>query len=170
MSKTCDASPMDNNIQFDLRELIRAAEMSGINPQQIPGDANPWTWEDRRAMSWRSNFRALNPAVAQQAETLLGGPLSLALQAAMDAGETLSVDLDRELKIRRPALHQQMREQAMQSAIDQIGQNRKTEAHRRVASTPTPAQLAEQLRKSKQEAINAQQGRVPMPAQISDDV
>ena len=29
---------MDNNIQFNLRELIRAAEMSGINPQQIPGD------------------------------------------------------------------------------------------------------------------------------------
>ena len=83
-------------------------------------------------MSWRSNFRALNPAVAQQAEMLLGGPLSLAMQAAMDAGETLSVDLDRELKIRRPALH-------------------------------------EQLRQSKQEAINAQQGRVPMPVQISDD-
>ena len=105
------ASPMDNNnIQFDLRELIRAAEMSGINPQQIPGDANPWTWEDSRAKSWRSNFRALNPAVAQQAEMLLGGPLSLAMQAAMDAGETLSVDLDRELKIRRPALHEQMRQ------------------------------------------------------------
>lgn len=68
------ASPMDNNIQFDLRELIRAAEMSGINPQQIPGDANPWSWDDSRAMSWRSNFRALNPAVAQQAGTLLGGP------------------------------------------------------------------------------------------------
>ena len=114
MSKTCDASPMDNNIQFDLRELIRAAEMSGINPQQIPGDANPWTWEDSRAMSWRSNFRALNPAVAQQAETLLGGPLSLALQAAMDAGETLSVDLDRELKIRRSALHEQLRQRELE--------------------------------------------------------
>ena len=162
------ASPMDNNIQFDLRELIRAAEMSGINPQQIPGDANPWTWEDSRAMSWRSNFRALNPAVAQQAEMLLGGPLSLALQAAMDAGETLSVDLDRELKIRRPALHEQLRQEAMQRAIDQIGENRKTEAQRLAASTPTPSQLAEQLRQSKQEAINAQQGRVPLPVQISD--
>jgi len=73
-------SPMDNNIQFHLRELIRAAEMSGINPQQIPGDANPWSWEDSGAMAWRSNFRALKPAVAQQAETLLGGPLSLALE------------------------------------------------------------------------------------------
>ena len=51
MSKTCDALPMENNIQFDLRELILAAEMSGINPQQIPSDANPWTWEDSRAMS-----------------------------------------------------------------------------------------------------------------------
>ena len=161
---------MDKNIQFDLRELIRAAEMSGINPQQIPGDANPWTWEDRRAMSWRSNFRALNPAVAQQAEMLLGGPLSLALQAAMDAGETLSVDLDRELKIRRPALHEQMRQEAMQRAIDQIGENRKAEAASRAANTPTAEQLAEQLRQSKQEAINGQQGRVPMPVQISDDV
>ena len=101
------ASPIDKNIQFDLRELIRAAEMAGINPQQIPGNANPWSWDDSRAMSWRSNFRALNPAVAQQAETLLGGPLILALPAAMDAGETLSVDLDRELQLRRPALHQQ---------------------------------------------------------------
>ena len=162
------ASPMDNNIQFDLRELIRAAEMSGINPKQIPGNANPWSWEDSRAMSWRSNFRALNPAVAQQAETLLGGPLSLALQAAMDAGENLSVDLDRELAIRRPALHEQRRQEAMQRAIDQIAKNRKSEATRKAANTPTPAQLAEQLRQSKQEAINGQQGRVPLPVQISD--
>ena len=163
-----DASPMDNNIQFDLRELIRAAEMSGINPKQIPGNANPWSWEDSRAMSWRSNFRALNPAVAQQAETLLGGPLSLALQAAMDAGETLSVDLDRELAIRRPALHQQMREQAMQRTIDQIANNCMSEATSRAANTPTPQQLAQQLLASKQEAINGQQDRVPMPVQISD--
>ena len=163
-----DASPMDNNIQFDLRELIRAAEMSGINPKQIPGNANPWSWKDSRAMSWRSNFRALNPAVAQQAETLLGGPLSLALQAAMDAGETLSVDLDRELAIRRPALHQQMREQAMQRAIDQIANNCMSEATSRAANTPTPQQLAQQLLASKQEAINGQQDRVPMPVQISD--
>lgn len=163
------ASPMDNNnIQFDLRELIRAAEMSGINPQQIPGNANPWSWEDSRAMSWRSNFRALNPAVAQQAETLLGGPLSLALQAAMDAGETLSVDLDRELAIRRPALHEQLRQEAMQRAIDQIGENRKAEAASRAANTPTPQELAQQLLASKQESIAAQQGRVPLPVQISD--
>jgi len=119
-------------------------------------------------MSWPSNLRALNPAVAQQAEMLLGGPLSLALQAAMDAGETLSVDLDRELKIRRPALHEQLRQEAMQRAIDQIGENRKAEAARRAANTPTAEQLAEQLRKSKQEAINGQQGRVPLPVQISD--
>ena len=158
----------NNTVEFNLRELIRAAEMSGINPQQIPGDANPWTWEDSRAMSWRSNFRALNPAVAQQAETLLGGPLSLALQAGMDAGETLSVDLDRELKIRRPALHEQLRQEAMQRAIDQIGENRKAEAASRAANTPTPAQLAEQLRQSRQQAIESQQGRVPLPVQISD--
>ena len=109
-------------------------------------------------MSWRSNFRALNPAVAQQAETLLGGPLSLALQAAMDAGENLSVDLDRELQIRRPALHEQLRQEAMQRAIDQIGENRKAEAASRAANTTTPQQLAEQLLVSKQEAINGQQG------------
>ena len=129
------ALPMDNNIQFDLRELIRAAEMSGINPQQIPGDANPWTWEDSRAMSWRSNFRALNPAVAQQAEMLLGGPLSLALQAAMDAGETLSVDLDRELKIRRPALHEQLRQESIQRAIDQMADTARRKPN---AGLPTP--------------------------------
>ena len=162
------ASPMDNNIQFDLRELIRAAEMSGINPKQIPGNANPWSWEDSRAMSWRSNFRALHPAVAQQAETLLGGPLSLALQSAMDAGETLSVDLDRELAIRRPALHEQLRQEAMQRAIDQIANNCMSEATSRAANTPTPQQLAQQLLASKQEAINGQQDRVPMPVQSSD--
>ena len=51
----------------------------------------------------------------------------------------------------------------MQRAINQIGENRKAEAERRAANTPTPQQLAEQLLASKQEAINAQQGRVPMP-------
>ena len=56
----------------------------------------------------------------------------------------------------------------MQRAIDQIGENRKAEAERRAANTPTPAQMAEQLLRSKQEAINGQQGRVPMPVQIND--
>ena len=88
----------------------------------------------------------------------------------MDAGETLSVDLDRELKIRRPVLHEQMRQESIQRAIDRIAKSREAEAASRAANTPTPAQLAEQLRQSKQEAINAQQGRVPMPVQISDDV
>ena len=99
---------------------------------------------------------------------LLGGPLSLALQAAMDAGETLSVDLDRELKIRRPALHEQLRQESIQRAIDQMADTRKAEAERRAANTPTPQQLAQQLVASKQEAINAQQGRIPLPVQISD--
>ena len=38
----------------------------------------------------------------------------------------------------------------------------------RAANTPTAKRLAEQLRQSKQEAFNGQQGRVPMPVQISD--
>ena len=88
----------------------------------------------------------------------------------MNAGETLLVDLDSELKIRRPALHEQLRQEAMQRAIDQISANRKAEAERRAASTPTPQQLAEQLLASKQEAINAQQGRVPIPMEISDNI
>ena len=86
----------------------------------------------------------------------------------MEAGEALSVDLDRELKIRRPQLHEQMRQEAMERAINQINENRKTEAERRAANTPTPEQLAEQLLQSKQEAINGQQGRVPMPVQVHD--
>ena len=53
----------------------------------------------------------------------------------MDAGETLSVDLDRELAIRRPALHEQLRQEAMQRAIDQIGANRKAEQR---AGLPAP--------------------------------
>ena len=62
--------------------------MAGINPQDIPSNSNPWSWDDPRAFSWRSNFRSINPLVAQQAEIQLGAPLSLALQAAMDAGST----------------------------------------------------------------------------------
>ena len=50
----------------------------------------------------------------------------------------------------------------------QIGENRKVKADRRAAYKPTPAQLAEQLIRSRQESINSQQGRVPLPVQISD--
>ena len=61
-----------------------------------------------------------------------------------------------------------MRQEAMQRAIDQIGENRKAEAAERATATPSPQQLAEQLLASKQEAINAQRGRVPMPVQVHD--
>ena len=61
-----------------------------------------------------------------------------------------------------------MRHVAMEGSIDQIGENRKAEAERRAANTPSTEPLAEQLRQSKQEAINGQQGRVPLPVQISD--
>ena len=56
----------------------------------------------------------------------------------------------------------------MQCAIDQIGENRKAEAASRAANTPTPQQLAQQLLASKRESIAVQQGRVPLPVQISD--
>lgn len=157
-----------HDLKFNPSELIAAARMSSIDPADIPSTATPWDWQDPRAFSWRSSYRSINPAMAERAEIALGEPLSLALQAALDGGETLTAGMARELQLRRPALHQQMRQEAMQRAIDQIGENRKAEAASRAANTPTPAQLAEQLRQSKQEAINGQQGRVPMPVQISD--
>ena len=43
----------------------------------------------------------------------------------MDACDTLSVDLDRELKIRWPQLHDQMRREAMEHAINQINETRR---------------------------------------------
>ena len=68
----------------------------------------------------------------------------------------------------RLALNDKMRHVAMQRAIDQIGENRKAEAASRAANTPTTQQLAQQLLASKRESIAAQQGRVPLPVQISD--
>ena len=157
-----------HDLKFDPSELIAAARMSSIDPADIPSTVTPWDWQDPRAFFWRSSYGSINPAMAERAEIALGEPLSMALQAALDGGETLTAGMDRELQLRRPALHQQMRQEAMQRAIDQIGENRKAEAASRAANTPTAEQLAEQLRHSKQEAINGQQGHVPMPVQIRD--
>ena len=133
--------------------------MSGINRQDIPSNSNPWSWDDPRAFSWRSNFRSINPLVAQQAEIQLGAPLSLALQAAMDAGSTLTTTLDQELKVRRPQLHEQRRREAMEKALKQMKENRAQEAQKRAAATPSPEALAEQLQRSKEAAIRSQQGQ-----------
>ena len=68
----------------------------------------------------------------------------------MDGGDTLSVDLDRELKIRRPHLHDQIRREAMKHAINQINENRRAEREELAARTPSPEQLAEQRAQSQQ--------------------
>ena len=148
-----------NDLQFDLRELIRAAEMAGISPTDIPSNTNPWSWKDPRAFSWRSNFRSINPSVAQQAEIQLGEPLSLALQAAMDAGETLSTSLARELKVRRPQLHEQLHKESIERALERIKENRAQEQKELAARTPSQVELAEQLQRSKDAAIRSQQGQ-----------
>ena len=56
----------------------------------------------------------------------------------------------------------------MERAINQINENRKTEAERRAANTPTPEQLAELLLQSKQKVQVALKGRVPLPVQVHD--
>ena len=69
----------------------------------------------------------------------------------MDEGDTLSVDLDRELKIRWPQLHDQMRHEAMENSINQINETRRAEL---AAWTPYPGQLAQQRAQS-QKALMA---------------
>ena len=93
--------------------------------------------------------------MALEAETQLGGPLSLALQAAMDGGETLSVDLDRELKIRR---------EAMERAINQINEHRRAEREELAAPTSSREQLAQQRAQSQQALMAHIRSHNPTPS------
>ena len=62
--------------QFSVAELIKAAELAGIDPASLPATANPWTLSgDSRAFAWQSAFRALNPSMAQDVEVSFGPPL-----------------------------------------------------------------------------------------------
>jgi hypothetical protein len=138
--------------QFSTAELLKAAEIAQIDPNTIPGNANPWNWKDSRALSWQSAFRTLNPAMAQEAEVSFGPPLSLALQAALDKLIPMTTDLERELSIKRPHQHQQMQKAAVDEAIARMQEGMEVERTRRAEITPSPEALQRQLMASKEAA------------------
>lgn len=137
--------------KFDLGQLLKAASMAGINPADIPSSTNPWTWSDDRAFAWQVAFRSINPVGAQDAEIHHGKPLSLALEAALEGLQPMDSDLVRELQIKRPHRHEEMRQQQINDALAGMEESRAAERARRAERTPTP----EQLRQKQIASLNA---------------
>jgi hypothetical protein len=127
--------------QFSTVELIKAASIAQIDPASIPANANPWSWNDSRAISWQSAFRSLNPAMAQEAEVSFGPPLSLALQAALDELIPMTTDLERELSIKRPHQHQQRQQAAALQGL--LMARTAPPARPQAAAWPTSSTLAQ---------------------------
>ena len=140
--------------QFSTAELLKAAEIAQIDPATIPGNTNPWNWKDSRAFAWQSALRALNPAMAQEAEVSFGPPLSLALQAALDGITPMDADLERELSIKRPHQYDQMNKAAVDEAIARMEQNLEDERSRRADLTPSPQALQRKLMASREAAAH----------------
>jgi len=146
---------MERNVQppkFDLGQLLKAASMAGINPADIPSSTNPWTWSDDRAFAWQVAFRSINPVGAQDAEIHHGKPLSLALEAALEGLQPMDSDLVRELQIKRPHRHEEMRQQQINDALAGMEESRAAERARRAERTPSPEQLQQQRRASREVA------------------
>jgi hypothetical protein len=157
-----DKYRVNNNNQgpkLEIGLLLRSAAMVNLDPMQVPGDANPWTWQDPRAQGWRSAIRAMDPVVADAAEAAWGPAMSLGLRAALAGESEWTADLVKELAIRRPGLHAERRDAALDAALQQIAQARQAERETRAASTPTPEQLQAQLIASRNQAA-AQQARL----------
>ena len=144
------------DLHFDTAELLQAAAMAGINPADIPADKNPWTWKDARAKSWQMAFRTVNSATAQHAEVAHGPAISLALQAALDGHTPWTDDLRSELSIKRPDQHKAMTKAAVDDAIRGLEDVRAAEAARRAKSTPSPEQLKELAKRSRDVARHVQ--------------
>jgi hypothetical protein len=143
----------DHKLQFSVAELIKAAELAGIDPASLPANANPWTLKgDSRAFAWQSAFRSLNPAMAEDAEITYGPPLSLALQAALDGITPMTNDLAGELAVKRPHQHDRMRRDQVEAALNRIAEAREEEKARRADLTPSPEQLQRQLAESREAA------------------
>ena len=139
--------------QFSTAELLKAAEMAQIDPATIPGNANPWNWQDPRSFAWQSAFRMLNPVLAQEAEVSYGPPLSLALQAAIDGISQMNGDLLKELAVKRPHQAQQMKQASIDEAISRIEEAREAERARRADATPSPETLQRVLIESRNAAV-----------------
>jgi len=129
--------------------------MVNLDPMQVPGDVNPWTWDDPRAQGWRSAIRSLDPKVADAAEGAWGPSLSLGLRAALSGETEWNPDLENELAIRRPALHAERREAAVNAALEQMAEARRAEVEARQARTLTPEQIRAQQVASRNEAAAA---------------
>ncbi len=139
--------------QFAVAELLKAAELAGIDPASLPADSNPWTLRgDSRAISWQSAFRSINPAMAQEAEISYGPPLSLALQAALDGLTSMTNDLAGELAVKRPHQHDQWLRGQVEAALNSIAEAREEESARRAKATPSPEELRRQLLASREAA------------------
>jgi hypothetical protein len=155
----------DHKLQFSVAELIKAAELAGIDPASLPANTNPWTLKgDSRAFAWQSAFRSLNPAMAEDAEITYGPPLSLALQAALDGITPMTNELAGELAVKRPHQHDRMRRDQAEAALNRIAEAREEEKARRAALTPSPEQLQRQLAESREAAarsLRLQQGFGP---------
>lgn len=121
--------------------MLQAAAMVGLDPMQVPGDKNPWTWSDPRAKSWQSAIRSLDPAAADAAEAAWGPAMSLGLRAALAGEAKWTPDLEKELAIRRPGLHAERRDAAIKAALDDLAETRRAEQQTRAANTPTPEQV-----------------------------
>jgi hypothetical protein len=153
MFKPAEQTMTDNKPQFSVAELLKAAQLAGIDPASLPANANPWTLQgDSRAFAWQSAFRSLNPAMAQEAEISYGPPLSLALQAALDGIAEMTADLAGELAVKRPHQHEQMRREQVEAALNRIAEAREEEADRRAKATPSPEALRQQLLASREAA------------------
>jgi len=141
--------------KFAIGLLLRAAAMVNLDPMQVPGDVNPWTWDDPPAQGWRSAIRSLDPKVADAAEAEWGPSLSLGLRAALSGEANWNTDLENELAICRPALHAERREAAVNAALEQMAEARRAEVETRQARALTPEQQHAQLIASKNDAAVA---------------
>ena len=123
--------------QFSIGLLLQAAAMVNLDPMQVPGDVNPWTWDDPRAQGWRSAIR------------------SLGLRAALSGEAAWTPDLEKELAIRRPALHAERHDAAVKAALEQMADTRRAEAEARQARALTPEQQRAHQIASRNEAAAA---------------
>ena len=136
--------PQHTEPQFDVALLLHAAHIAGLDAAQIPGDLNPWQWQDPRAQSWRSAIRVLNPSLADAAEAQWGESMSLALRGALAGDISWNADLEQELEARRPGLAKERREAAVKAALEQLAASHQAEKQALAARTPSPEEVRRQ--------------------------
>ena len=91
-----------------------------------------------------------------QSEVANGPAIALALQAALEGHTPWTDDLRTEPSIKRPDQHQAMTKAAVDDAIRGLEDVRAAEAARRAKSTPSPEQLKELAKRSREIALHVQ--------------